>query len=75
MFSLESIGRILVFFGIMIIFTGLLFILFGKIPHLSKLPGNIEIHKKGLDIYFPLAASLIISLILTLVLNIFIKHK
>ncbi|MFA6129997.1 MAG: DUF2905 domain-containing protein [Candidatus Omnitrophota bacterium] len=47
----------------------------GKFPHLGKLPGDIEIHKKGLDIYFPLATSLIISLIFTIIINIFFRHK
>lgn len=75
MFTLESIGRMLIFFGIVIIFTGLLFMLAGRIPHLGKLPGDIAIHKKGLHIYFPLATSLIISLVLTIILSIFIRRK
>ncbi|MDD5562003.1 MAG: DUF2905 domain-containing protein [Candidatus Omnitrophica bacterium] len=70
-----SIGKILVFFGAFMILCGLFFMLAGKIPFLGKLPGDIEVHKKGLDIYFPLATSLIISLLLTIIINIFFRHK
>ena len=75
MFSIAGIGKLLIFFGIFMILFGLLFILAGKIPHLGKLPGDIEIHKKGLDIYFPLATCLIISLLLTIIINIIFRHK
>lgn len=72
---LEDIGRVLIFFGILMILLGFVFTCAGKIPHLGKLPGDITIHKKGLDIYFPLVTSLIISLLLTIIINVIIKHK
>ncbi len=73
--SLPGLGKLLIFFGIILILSGLVFTFAGKIPHLGKLPGDIEIHKKGLDIYFPLAASLIISLLLTIILNVILRNK
>jgi hypothetical protein len=75
MFSLGDIGRVLIFFGILMILLGLVFAYAGKIPHLGKLPGDIEIHKKKLAIYFPIATSLIISLLLTIIINVFFRHK
>jgi len=75
MFSLTDIGKLLIFFGIILILLGLVFTFAGKITHLGRLPGDIAIHKKGLDIYFPLATSLIISLLLTIIINIFFRHK
>ena len=75
MFSLTDIGKLLIFFGIILILLGLVFTFAGKIPHLGKLPGDIAIHKKGWDIYFPIATSLIISLLLTIILNVFIRNK
>ena len=41
----------------------------------GKIPGDIEIHKKGLDIYFPLATSLIVSLLLIVIINIIFRQK
>ncbi|MHB8155144.1 MAG: DUF2905 family protein [Candidatus Omnitrophota bacterium] len=70
-----SIGKILIFFGIILILLGLIFTFAGRIPHLGKLPGDIAIHKNGLDIYFPIATSLIISLLLTIIINVFFRHK
>ena len=75
MFSFSDIGKLLISFGFILILLGLLFTFVGKIPHLGKLPGDIEIHKKGLDIYFPLATSLIISLLLTIIINVFFRNK
>jgi len=75
MISFGDVGRLLIFFGTIIILLGLVLTFAGKIPHLGKLPGDIEIHKKGLDIYFPLATSLVISLLLTIILNVFFRHR
>ena len=38
-----------------------------KIPYLGKLPGDILIQKKNFTFYFPLATSVLISIILSLV--------
>lgn len=75
MFSFESIGKMLLFFGVVTIFLGLLFMLAGKIPCLGKLPGDIAIHTKRFHFYFPILTSLIISLLLTIIINIIFKHK
>ncbi|MCX5699647.1 MAG: DUF2905 domain-containing protein [Candidatus Omnitrophica bacterium] len=70
-----SIGKILVFLGIFMILFGLFFMLAGKIPHLGKLPGDIAIHTKRFHFYFPLATSLIISPLLTIIINVVFRHK
>ncbi len=70
MFSLEDIGRVLIFFGIIMILLGLVLAFAGKIPHLGKLPGDIAIHTKRVHFYFPLATSLVISLLLTIIINV-----
>ncbi len=38
-----------------------------KIPYLGKLPGDILIQKKNFTFYFPLATSILISIILSLI--------
>ncbi|HNW40020.1 MAG TPA: DUF2905 domain-containing protein [Candidatus Omnitrophota bacterium] len=75
MLSISDIGRMLIFFGIIMILAGLFFMLAGKIPHLGKLPGDITIHTKNLHLYFPLATSLIISILLTIIINLIFRHK
>lgn len=75
MFSLGDIGRVLIFFGIIMILLGLVFTFAGRIPHLGKLPGDIAIHTKRVHFYFPLVTSLIISLLLTIIINVIFRHK
>ncbi|MFA6358646.1 MAG: DUF2905 domain-containing protein [Candidatus Omnitrophota bacterium] len=70
-----SIGKTLIFFGVFMILLGLFFVFPGKIPYLGKLPGDIAIHTKKFHFYFPLATSLIISFLLTIIINVIFRHK
>ncbi len=66
--SLQYIGKFLVISGIIIIILGTILILSGKIPFIGRLPGDIIIQKKNYTIYIPIATSIIISVLLTLIL-------
>lgn len=71
---MESIGKILIVAGIVLIVTGIAFFFAGKfgLP-LARLPGDLRIEKDGSGFYFPVATSILVSLLLTLVLNIVIR--
>jgi hypothetical protein len=73
MFPLGTLGKILVFFGLILAAIGLLLIWSDKIPWIGRLPGDILIKKKNFTFYFPLATSLLISVILTLLFSFFRK--
>jgi len=64
-------GKILLFMGIILIVLGGIFLLMGKLPFSGKLPGDIIIHRKNYVFYFPLGLSILISIILTIILQIF----
>lgn len=66
-------GKILILLGVFIILVGLLLMISDKIPWLGRLPGDILIKKKNFTFYFPLATSLLISIILTLLFTLFRK--
>lgn len=70
MMAIESIGRTLIFFGIILIVIGAVFVVFGKVPWFGRLPGDIIIKREGLTVYFPVATMLILSLLLTVLFNI-----
>lgn len=72
---MSFIGKWLVFFGLILIILGFIFIFFDKIPFLGKLPGDIRIEKKNFIFYFPLTTSVILSLVLTIILNIIFHLK
>jgi hypothetical protein len=63
---MPTLGKLLIISGAFLIALGLLFCLFGKVPFLGRLPGDIYIEKKNFTVYFPLATCLVISLFLTL---------
>ncbi len=70
---MNELAKTLVFFGIMLIIAGILLSIFGKVPGLGKLPGDIYLRKGSFTFYFPLTTCLLLSLVLTLVLTIFGK--
>ena len=65
-----DLGKNLIFIGIIIVVIGLLFTFLPKIPFLGKLPGDIRIERKNFTFYFPLATSIIISIILTIIFSL-----
>lgn len=62
------IGKFLILVGIIIIIVGVLLLMAGKIPYIGRLPGDIVIQKKNFTFYFPLATSILLSILITLVL-------
>ncbi|MGQ9842169.1 MAG: DUF2905 domain-containing protein [Spirochaetota bacterium] len=64
-------GRLLIFFGVVLIIIGILLQVFPKM--FGKLPGDLVFHKGNVTVYFPFMTMVIISIIFTIVINIFIK--
>lgn len=64
--GIQHIGRFLILLGLLISAIGGLLLLSGKVPWIGRLPGDILIQKKSFTFYFPLATSILLSLILTL---------
>jgi hypothetical protein len=71
---MESLGKALVKFGIILIGAGLLIVLSHKIPLLGKLPGDMLIQKKNYTFYFPLATSILVSMVISLVFWFFSRR-
>ena len=70
-----SIAKYLIFFGVLLLLTGSVCYFLGKLGiGLGKLPGDIIIQKENFTFYFPLATSIIISVVLTIILSLFSKR-
>lgn len=67
-------GKFLIIAGIIIVIVGLLIYLSPKIPYLGKLPGDIRIERENFRFYFPLTTSILLSILLTLLLNLFFRR-
>ena len=63
-----DMARTLIVIGSIIVVLGVTLSVFGKIPGVGKLPGDILIKKENFTFYFPLATCLLISAILSLIL-------
>ncbi|MFA6025173.1 MAG: DUF2905 domain-containing protein [Ignavibacteriaceae bacterium] len=72
-FDISQIGKMLILFGGIIVLVGIVLLSFGKIPFLGKLPGDIIIQRKNFTFYFPIATSLLLSLLLSLLFYLFKK--
>jgi hypothetical protein len=67
----QHIAKALILFGLLMILVGGGLLLFGKIPLLGKLPGDIHVQKKSFEFYFPLVTCLVISLVLLALLSVY----
>jgi len=73
MFGLGALGKLLILLGVFIILIGVFLLLGDRIPWLGRLPGDIIIKRERFTFYFPLATSILISVILTLLFTVFRK--
>jgi hypothetical protein len=69
--SLISVGKLLIFLGLVLIVVGGILVLLPKIPWLGRLPGDFFYRGEKFSYYFPLATSLLISVLLTLLFALF----
>lgn len=64
---MADIGRILIFLGLILALLGGIVLLAGKIPGVGRLPGDILIQRRNVTFYFPIATSILISIVLSLI--------
>lgn len=59
--------------GNTLILFGVLLLLFGFLMNMGfpKLPGDIFVQKQNSTFYFPIVTSIVISIVLTVILNLF----
>jgi hypothetical protein len=68
--NLESLGKMLLIGGAILGAAGLVVLLAGRLG-LGRLPGDIFIQRENVSFYFPIATMLIVSIILTIIVNLF----
>lgn len=65
---MQGFGKSLIVMGLIIAAVGVLLTVAGKIPWIGRLPGDIYVKRDNFTFYFPLATSILISLVLSLIL-------
>jgi membrane protein implicated in regulation of membrane protease activity len=65
---MHDIGKLLVILGLVLVAAGVVVMLAGRLPWLGRLPGDIHVERGHWSFYFPLATSLVLSVVISLVL-------
>ena len=67
-------GKWIIIAGVIVVIIGVIIYFFSdKLNWLGKLPGDIRIEKDNFRFYFPIVTMIIVSIILTILINIFKK--
>jgi hypothetical protein len=74
--KMTEFGKLLIFVGLLLAAAGLILLLLGRtsLP-IGRLPGDFLYHGKKTTIYFPLATSLILSVILSIALYLLSRFR
>jgi Protein of unknown function (DUF2905) len=62
-----ELGKLLIVFGILIALAGAVLVAVGRVPWLGRLPGDIHIERGNWSFHFPIATSLLLSVLLTVI--------
>ncbi len=71
---MREMAVVLVVTGLILTLTGLLLYAFARGSWLGRLPGDIAWHGERTSIFFPVTSCLLISLVLTLLLNLIFRR-
>lgn len=69
----QEMGKGLIFLGAVLLAAGV-FLYFGGGALLQRLPGDFKWEGKNVTVYFPLATSLLLSVLLTILANLFFRR-
>lgn len=67
----NEIARAMIMIGLVLLVLGGVLLGVSRIPGLGRLPGDILIRRENMTFYFPVATSLFLSLILSLLFYLF----
>ncbi|MEO7994532.1 MAG: DUF2905 domain-containing protein [bacterium] len=71
----QALGQMLLVGGAILLLAGAFFYFGGHLGPLGRLPGDFRWEGKGGSFSFPLVTSLLVSLILTILLNVFLAFR
>lgn len=66
----EVIGRSLLIVGAIIALLGVGVLLFSRMPFIGRFPGDISFQRDGFSFFFPLVTCILLSIVLTIVVNV-----
>ena len=71
----QGMARLLILFGLILAGLGVVLMVLSKIPWIGRLPGDILLKRDGMVFYAPLASSLLVSALVSLVLWLLSRER
>ena len=71
---MADLGRTLIVLGIVLVVVGLALSVFPRVPWFGHLPGDIHIEREHFSFHFPLVTCLVVSAVVTLILNLVFRR-
>jgi len=71
----RHMGKFLIVTGVVILLLGVLLYFSDRLPSIGKLPGDIVIKRENFTFYFPLATSIILSIVISVILYLINKFS
>jgi len=65
------VGRMVLFFGVVLVIVGGALMLFGRL----HLPSDLTFRTGNVTLYLPIATSIVLSIVLTVVLNLVFRQR
>lgn len=65
-----ELARLLMLLGATVFVIGLIVLVAPRIPWIGRLPGDIDIRSRNVRVYFPIVTCIILSILLTILLNL-----
>ena len=73
---MDTLGRSIIFLGILLVILGIVLTLFSRLPFLKSLghlPGDIRYESEHLSCYFPLVTMIILSILVSIIINVVLR--
>jgi DUF2905 family protein len=68
--GVDGIGRLLIVGGVILAVVGVVLVVAPNIPFLGRLPGDLRFDSGSVKVFAPIGTMLLVSLILTIVINL-----
>jgi hypothetical protein len=68
-----EVGRFLIIAGAVVVMVGMIFMVSDKLP-IGRLPGDLQFGSGRFRIYIPVATSVLLSVLITIILNFFSRR-
>jgi Protein of unknown function (DUF2905) len=70
----NQLGRAFIVFGLLLALIGLAIVVANKLG-LGRMPGDLVIERKNIRVYFPVATSIVVSIVLTILANLLLRRR